>query len=72
MVEVTSLVDYVIIRLKNAVYEDWKESRVLLRKCIRQGSVAFKDLREVFDRSDRFLSFISSIYPLYWITSCER
>ena len=47
MVEVTSLVDYVILRLKSAVYEDWTDGKVLLRKAIRQGSVAFQDLREV-------------------------
>ena len=47
MVEVTSLVDYVILRLKSAVYEDWTEGKHLLRKCIRQGFVAFGDLREL-------------------------
>ena len=47
MVEVTSLVDYVILRLKSAVYEHWTEGKVLLRKAVRQGFVAFQDLREV-------------------------
>ena len=47
MVEVTGLVDYTILRLKSSIYEAWTEDRVLLRKCIRQGFVAFKDLREV-------------------------
>ena len=47
MVEVTSLVDYVIIRLKSAVYEDWTEGTFLLRKCVRQRFVVFEDLREV-------------------------
>ena len=47
MVEVTSLVDYVILKLKSAVYEDWTEGKVLLRKVIRQGFVGFQDLREV-------------------------
>ena len=47
IVEVTSLVDYVILRLKSAVNEDWTEGRVLLRKVISQGFVGFQDLREV-------------------------
>ena len=47
MVEVTALVDYTILRLKSSIYETWTEDRVLLRKCIRQGFVVFKDLREV-------------------------
>ena len=47
IVEVTSLVDYVILRLKSAVYEDWTEGKVLLRKVIRQGFVGFQNLREV-------------------------
>ena len=47
MVEVTSLVDYVVIRLKSAIYEVWTEEKVLLRKCVRQGFVAFENLREL-------------------------
>ena len=35
MVEVTSMVGYVVIRLKSAIYEDWTEGKVLLRKCVR-------------------------------------
>ena len=46
-VEVTSLVDYVIVRLKSTVYEDWTEGKVLLRKAIIQGFVAFEDMRKV-------------------------
>ena len=46
MVEVTSLVDYFVIRLKSAIYKDWTEGKVL-RKCVRQGFVAFEDLREL-------------------------
>ena len=57
MVEVTSLVDYVILRLKSAVYEDWTDDKVLLHKAIRQGFVAFQDLREVLtDLVDLWLS----------------
>ena len=45
--EVTALVDYTILRLKSSIYEAWTQDRVLLQKCIRQGLVVFKDLREV-------------------------
>ena len=47
MVEMTSLVDYVVIRLKSAIYEDWTEGKVLLGRSVRQGFVVFEDLREL-------------------------
>ena len=47
MIEVTTALEYVIHRLKGALYEDWTEDRPLLRSCIREGSVAFCNLREV-------------------------
>ena len=47
MVEVTTALEYVIHRLKWALYEDWTEDRPLLRACIREGSVAFCNLREI-------------------------
>ena len=39
--------EYVIHRLKGSLYEDWTEDRPLLRTCIRKGSVAFSELRDV-------------------------
>ena len=47
MLEVTTALEYVVHRLKGSLYEDWTEDRPLLRKCIREGSVAFSDLRDV-------------------------
>ena len=47
MVEVTALVEYTIIGLKTAVYEDRMEQRVTLCKSVRQGFVKFTDLRHV-------------------------
>ena len=31
--------------MRSALHEEWTEGRVLLRKCIRSGSVDFQDLR---------------------------
>ena len=47
MVEVTTVVEYVVQRLRSALYEEWTEGKPLLRKCIRRGSVSFVDLREL-------------------------
>ena len=47
MVEVTTIVGYVVQRLKNAVYEEWTENRIVLRRCLRKGSVDFQDYREL-------------------------
>ena len=46
MLEETCLVEHIIVRLKSALYDDWTEDSVFLRKCISQGSVSFADLRE--------------------------
>ena len=43
LVEVVTFVDYVVQRLKNALYEEWTEDKPVLRKCVRQGSVTFCD-----------------------------
>ena len=47
MMEVTSLVDCTVLRLKTAIYEAWMEERTILCKSVRQGHVEFTDLREV-------------------------
>ena len=43
----TTIVEYVVQRLRSALYEVWTEGKPLLRKCIRQGSVRFADMREL-------------------------
>ena len=43
--------------LKGSLYEDWTEDRPLLRTCIRKGSVAFSELRDV-------LSDVIELWPL--------
>ena len=60
MMEVTSLVDYTVLRLKTAIYEDWMEERTILCKSVRQGHVEFADLREVLSG---LIELWSSIRP---------
>ena len=47
IVEITTLVDYTLHRLKSALYEERMEGKVVLRKCVRQGYADFCDLRAV-------------------------
>ena len=47
MLEITTLLDYLVQRLKTALYEEWTEGKLLLRKSIRQGYVTFVDMRGV-------------------------
>ena len=56
MVSVTTLVEYLVHRLKSALYEDWTEDILSLRKCIRQASVGFIDYRN-------FLSEVVDLWP---------
>ena len=43
LVEVVTIADYVVQRLKSALYEEWLDDKPVLRKCVRQGSVSFDD-----------------------------
>ena len=45
LVEVVTIVDYVVQRLKSALCEEWTEDKPVLRKCVLQGSVNFCDYR---------------------------
>ena len=47
MVEIVTLAEFIIQKMKSAVYEDWTEGKPLLRKCIRTGRVDFWELREL-------------------------
>ena len=40
-------VEYVILRLKSKVYEDWVEEKPCSKKCVWSGCVSFGDLRAV-------------------------
>ena len=48
-IEVTTIFDYIIWRLKSAIRREWTEDRILLRRCIRQVSVRFGDVRGVVE-----------------------
>ena len=56
-VSIVTLVEYLIHRLKSALYEEWTEDKFVLRKCIRQGSVDFADYRQ-------FLSDVIDLWPI--------
>ena len=45
--EVTSMIDFLVLRLRAALQEPWMEDVLTLRRCVVSGQVAFKDLRAV-------------------------
>ena len=45
LVEVVTIVEYVIQKIKRALHEEWTEDKTVLCKCVRQGSVNFSDNR---------------------------
>ena len=47
MVEVSTLVENTVHRLKRALYEKWTEGRPVRQRCVREGYVDFCDLRKV-------------------------
>ena len=47
MMEVTTMLDYLMLRLRGALQEPWLEDTVVLRRCIIAGRVLFSELREV-------------------------
>ena len=47
MMEVTAMVDYLMLRLGRALQEPWLEDTCVLRRCVVAGRVAFCDMRDV-------------------------
>ena len=47
MVEVTTIVEYVVHRLRAAVYEEWTEDKIVLCRYLRKGSVDICGYREL-------------------------
>ena len=47
MMEVTAMVDYLILRLRGALQEPWLEDTRVLRRCVVAGRIVFCDLRDV-------------------------
>ena len=47
MMEVTAMIDYLMLRLRWALQEPWLEDTCVLRRCVVAGRVAFCDLRDV-------------------------
>ena len=47
MVELVTLIEYIVCRMKSALYEEWTEDTIVLRRCIQKGAVSFGDLRDL-------------------------
>ena len=47
MMEVTAMIDYLMLRLRGALQEPWLEDASVLRRCVVAGHVSFCDLRDV-------------------------
>ena len=47
MLEVATMVDFLMLRLRPALQEPWLEDLVTLRRCVLAGAVTFVDLRAV-------------------------
>ena len=49
MLEIVTVVKYIVLRMHSALHETWTEGKTVLRRCIRKGSVPFEDLLRVVD-----------------------
>ena len=47
MVDLVILIEYIVCRMKSALYEEWTEDKIVLRCCILKKVVAFVDLRDL-------------------------
>ena len=46
-VEVTTIMENVVHGLKNAVYEEWTEDKIVHCRCLEKGAVEFSEYREL-------------------------
>ena len=49
MLDIITDVDYLMVRLRTALYEEWIDGHVTLQRCVRSGQVSFEDLRGVVE-----------------------
>ena len=49
MLEIVTVVEYIVLRMRSALHDTWTEGKTVLRRCIRNGSVPFEDLLRVVD-----------------------
>ena len=47
MMQLVTLIEYIVCRMKSALYEEWMEDKIVLRRCVLKGIVAFEDLRDL-------------------------
>ena len=47
MLEFVTLIEYIVCRMKRALYEEWTQDKNVLRRCFLKGIVAFEDLRDL-------------------------
>ena len=45
--EVTTMIDFLVLRLRGALQESWLEDAVALRRCVTIGQVSFDDLCDI-------------------------
>ena len=47
MLDIITVADYLMVRLRTALYEEWIDGHITLQRCVRAGQVPFEDLRGV-------------------------
>ena len=47
MIDMATVVDYLMSRLRTALQEEWFDGHVVLRRCVRAGRVSFEALPAV-------------------------
>ena len=49
LLDIITVIDYLMVRLRSALYEEWIDGHVALQRCVRAGQVSFDDLRAVVE-----------------------
>ena len=47
MIDIVTVIDYLMSRLRTALHENWLDGHVVLRRCVRAGRVSFEELPAV-------------------------
>ena len=68
MMEIITVIDYLMVRLRTALYEEWIDGVVTLQRCARARQVSIDDLRAVIEEENscsvRFNSSCDILNPL--------
>ena len=66
MIDIVTMIEYLMPRLCTALHEEWLDGHVTLRRCVHAGRVSFDDLLAVSEDIVALWQPIPAFCSFYW------